>query len=349
MRTSYKIFGVLAGAAAIVVSCGAASHLRALQPPTVPAVQPIAAPVITTVPRNPFQRGIDIDWYHYQGQQVTPDALATRAYLNRLHANAVSISFPFFMNGTRPGSVHRTIATPTPGQLATAIGIFEQAGMYISLRPLLDEKSLGRSRVGWVPSSQPRWFRSYERFLKPYAEMAQRQRVNEFIVGTEMKGFDLSPAWNGLVRKMRGWYHGTLACADNWDRLVTRGCAVKIQTVDAYSPAHSFNFAASWEQFDRRLQPGMVETEVGIAAAKYAWHKPWILNWPVGGVDPQTQAQWFTAACKASRSTHLGGIYFWSIGLATTQPVGPTLASQTTWTGGPGARAIAHCFRGIAR
>jgi hypothetical protein len=336
--TRMRAVAALAGLTLVIGGCAAASHLRALQPPSVKATGAIALPVDHQAPATSggvpqFQAGIDVDWYHGPGQSVAADALATAAYIQRLNANSVSISFPFFMDGTRSGSVHGTISTPSPAQLATAIGIFKQAGLYVSLRPLLAEGSLGRYRDGWVP----------------YALMARRAGVGEFIIGSELTGIYHSPRWATLTRLMGTWYGGTLACADNWPRIVANGCGVATQTVDAYHPADSTNFLAAWEQWDHTLPHGMAETEVGIAAAKGAQKKPWNLNWPVHRTDPQLQANWFSAACKAAVMTHLGGIYFWSIGLTQNNPVGPTLARQTTWTGGPGARAIATCFRKIAR
>jgi hypothetical protein len=353
--TPVRILACLAGLVLLVGGCGAAAHLNALQPPSVETAgaivnpvdhQPLAASQL--VP--PFQAGIDVDWYHYRGQSVALDAFATATYIQRLNANSVSISFPIFIHGTRSSSVHATGSTPSPAQLATAIGIFKQSGFYVSLRPLLDEKSLAHSRVSWVPASQRAWFRSYQRFLKPYAQMAGHARVNEFIIGTGLSGISLSPTWARLARLIRSWYHGTLACADGRDHILARGCGVASQTADVYHPAHiTRRFLSAWEQWDRTLPGGMAETEASIAAAEGAQYKPWILNWPVHSTDSQLQARWFAAACQAAAMTHLGGIYFSSVGLTPHNRVGPALASQTTWIGGPGARAIARCFASIDR
>jgi hypothetical protein len=334
----------------IVAGCAAASRIPALQQPTVSATGKITLPAVATAAkRTSFQRGIDIDWYHYKGQQVGPNAIATRNYLRKLHANAVSISFPFFVHGTRSSSVHATVGTPTAAELGTAVKVLKQAGFYVSLRPLLDQVSLGHYREGWRPTNESAWFRSYEKFLKPYARMARQDKVDEFIVGTELTGFDLSSRWDKLDRLMRTWYHGTLACADNWTQISAQACGGVTQTVDAYHPSRTMNFLAAWEGFDRSLRQGVTETEVGIAAAKGAQKRPWITSWPVRRTDPGLQAKWFTAACKAATATHLGGIYFWSVELDTTQPDGPTQASQTTWTGGAGARAIARCYEAIQK
>jgi hypothetical protein len=341
-----KVFGVLAGAAVIVGGCAAASHIKALQPPYVRAAQPISLPVIGTATKpGAFQRGIDIDWYAWSGEDVAGGAADAIAYAHRLHANAISVSFPFFMNGSA-GMVRGSTETPTPAEMGILLSDARQAGMYVSLRPLLDEHSLGRSRVGWKPPRPLKWFRSYQQFLAPYAAVAQRYHVGEFIVGSELN-FDLSPRWAVLDRALRHVYHGALACADNWGRVVVRGCGVAVQTVDAYHPARD-DWLTEWSNFDSKLPNGTVETEIGIAASASAHLKPYLLSWP-GPVVPKVQARWFSAACQAAVREHLGGIYFWSIGLGMPPSHGPTKSSETTWSGGPGARAIASCYERIAR
>jgi hypothetical protein len=345
-QSTVRGLAIVAGLSVLVGGCAAASHLKALQTPAVHS-RPIPLPEAAWSTGN-FQRGIDIDWYTYQGQAVAADAMATVSYVRSLHANAISISFPFFMSGTRSGSVHATSATPSPAELATLITDAHEAGLYVSLRPLLDEKSLGRSRVGWRPADQAAWFVSYRRFLAPYAAMAQRTGVQEFIIGTELNGFNLSPRWAALDAFIRRQYHRTIACADNWDHLVTRGCAVREQTVDAYRPATRPGWLQSWETWDRTLPPGIVETEVGIAAAQGAWTKPYKTAWPGRRLDPSVQSRWFTAACNAAARARLGGVFFWSVGVTGRQPTGPTLASEYAWPGGAGARAIAACFKKIA-
>ena len=344
-----KYAAVLLGTGVVVAACAAASQIRQLQPPQVTAAQRITLPetAVSAAPRA-FQRGIDIDWYSWPGEDVAGGAVQAIAYARRLHADAISVSFPFFMK-SNADSVQTNTATPTPADMRILLSAARRAGMYVSVRPLLDEKSLGHSRLGFVPSDPRAWFRSYARFLRPYALVAQRYHAGEFIVGSELKSFNLAPGWAGLDRYLRRRYHGTLACADNWDRVVKRGCATRVQTVDAYHPAHTADYLAAWESWDATLPAGMMQTEVGIAAAAPAPRKPWVLSWPGSPLDPRVQARWFTAACHAAVRAHLGGIYFWSIGLGTPSSHGPTLASETTWAGGPGARAIARCYASVER
>jgi hypothetical protein len=96
------------------------------------------------------------------------------------------------------------------------------------------------------------------------------------------------------------------------------------------------------------LPRGTVEMEVGIAAVRGASAAPFKHSWPGKPIDGKVQAEWFSAACHAAAEAHLGGIYFWSIGLGPTF-AGPTAANSLNWGGGsPGSKAIADCFKSLS-
>jgi hypothetical protein len=337
MTTGSKM-ALWAGALAVLIAgCTAAAHLRALQPTPAPKTPRLLTPVSS----SSMQLGVDIDAYTYPGQNVAAAARTDVAYIESLHANAVSISFPFFVGGPGSDTVTAGTSTPAPGELATIVAAAADAGLYVSVRPLLDETSLGESRVDWVPSDPDAWFASYRAFVLPYAAAAQRAHAREFIVGTELTRMSRMPQWTGLDRALARWFSGTLAYANNWGHPLAGNGGTVTETVDAYQPARP-PLVHAWLRFDRRLPPGTVETEVGIAAVDRAWRRPYQHHWPATRLDPAMQAQWFAAACAAARAAHLGGIYFWAIGLG--QLRGPTLAQQFNWAHSAGAAEISACF-----
>ena len=87
---------------------------------------------------------------------------------------------------------------------------------------------------------------------------------------------------------------------------------------------------------------------MGIGAARGAYRAPAKWHWNVTTIDQDVQVQWFTAACKAAKVTHLGGIYFWAIGLSISPAKSPSAKAQGAWSGGRGATAIRACFTGGA-
>jgi len=184
-----------------------------------------------------MQLGIDIDAYTYPGQDIPSAAAADMAYVTSLHANSVMISFPFFAAG--PSTVTARKSTPTPAALGEIVTAAQRAHLFVSVRPLLDESSLGKSRVVWTPPDLRAWFASYRKFLLPYAAMAQRLHVPEFAVGAELSQFETAPRWNGLDRALGRVYHGKLMFALNWNvamRGAHGGGRTAVDTVDAYAP-----------------------------------------------------------------------------------------------------------------
>ena len=340
---------ILLGALAVIVvvaGCTAASHLKALQPRHIPASPPLTVPGSVVIRPPAFQRGIAVDAYTSPGHEFSSAAAAVVAYVKSLNANSLSITFPFFISGPGSSQVFATSRTPTPAELGLLISDAQRAGLYVSLRPLLSEGTLGLpSRTLWKPTNAAAWFASYRRFLMPYAQMAQADKVGEFFVGVEFERFGDSPLWNGLDRALAKVFHGQLAYSNNDAKFLTRstGGRLAFKAVDAYHPINP-PFLSGWKAWIRRWLPtGTVLTEVSIAAIDGAWRRPWLHRAQPSQFNPQVQASWFTAACRAAIATGLGGIYFWAIPLST-RFRGPTPAKPGAWAHSAGSAAIARCF-----
>jgi hypothetical protein len=328
----------------VVAGCAAAAHLGALQPQRRPASPPLIIPRAIAVHRPAFEAGIDVDAYTFPQHDFSSAAAAVVAYVKRLNANSISISFPFFMNSRYSSRVFANTRTPTPTELALFITAAERAGLYVSLRPLLSETNIGHSRVVWKPADPAAWFASYRRFLMPYAKMAQANKVGEFFVGVEFARFGNSRRWDGLDRALAKVYHGRLAYSNNDTRGLSpsTGGRIAVKTVDAYHPIRP-PFLRGWKAFDRRLPAHAVLTEVSISALDGAWRKPWVHRAEGKRINPIVQARWFAAACEAAIATGLRGVYFWALPLSTRLP-GPTPAKPGAWAHSAGAAAIARCF-----
>jgi hypothetical protein len=51
-----------------------------------------------------------------------------------------------------------------------------------------------------------------------------------------------------------------------------------------------------------------------------------VVNWPGRPIAQAVQSRYFTAACNAVAREHLGGIYFWAIGIGQDLSVPPGAA-----------------------
>lgn len=303
-------------------------------------------PLSAQVPLPSVQLGVDLDFYASPGANITSTARQDIAYIKSLHANAVSISFPF--DSSKAGLVLGPLAkTPSVAQLGVLATMAENAGLAVTLRPLLSQAALGGARVHWKPAHLGEWFAAYQRFLLPYAVLAQRDHVAVFVIGTELNDFANAREWTTLRAAIAAVYHGELAFSNNW--LGTKNATPGLtEMTDAYEPVPLSDsasvpaLAGAVTYWAQALPYGSVLSEVGIAAQSGAYAHPWALGSKAAPIKPQIQANWFTAQCQAVVQDHLGGIYFWPLYFGQSLP--DRAAGPTAWAATPGATAIAKCF-----
>jgi hypothetical protein len=336
----------LYGSLAVIAFAGstAVSHPHALQARQTPPSAPLTVAERVARPAPAFQRGIDVDAYTYRGENVSAAAAAVVAYVKKLHANSLSISFPFFMKNRHSLQVFATAETPTPAQLGVFIADAERAGLYVSIRPLLSEFQIGGNRTTWRPAPLSKWFASYQRFLLPYARMAQAHKLGMFIVGAEFTQFNRTSLWNRLDRALARVYHGRLAYSNSGGANLSpsTGGLRAVKTIDAY-PSMYQPLLRGWKAFDRRMPRGAIITELGIADFDGAWRTPWAHRLGHHRFNTRVQVWWFNAACQAAHATHLRGIYFWALALQL-KNLPPTPQNPGAWAHGAGAVAITRCF-----
>jgi len=304
-----------------------------------------------------LQLGIDIDFYANPGMNVAAISQEDTAYIKSLHANAVSISIPFFSN--HAGTVAEAKgSTPTTSQLDELIVAAERAGLAVTLRPLLDEDSIGESRVRWEPGDLNAWFAQYRSLLLPYAMLAQQDHVAVFVVGVEFKQFGDARQWTSLDAAIRAVYHGKLAYSNNWitheHSMPGNGGHGVTEMTDAYPPIHLpdtaalTDLAAAWASWAHPLPTGTVLSEVGIGSRSGAYARPYLSGPTSTALVPQVQANWFTAACRAVVTEHLGGIYFWSLDFGQDLASPATMSTPNSFVNMAGQSAIADCFSTLA-
>jgi len=346
--------------AVLGLTCAAVAQIATLQAPALAAPAKVssvhglnlAAPVKVAKPK--MQLGAGIDLYTYPNQNWATASVADVAYLKAMHANSVMVSFPFFVASRKSTTIYTKPSTPTPADLAQFAQVAENAGIYVTLRPLMDQQGIGESRAGWSPINFAQFFASYQAFLLPYATMAQKNDIPAFYVGAEFSQFQMNKDWAGLDAALRKVYHGTLVYANNGPG-IRKGVAGGVQaSVDAYPDlkvpwtSTVARLVKGWTYMDKRLPQHYVLSEVGISGVKGAYWKPWEHHWPHPVMDINMQINWFTASCDAALNNKLNGIYFWAIGFGTDE-LQQTLTpqNQAAWEKGPAETAIAACYKHI--
>lgn len=307
------------------------------------------------VPRPAIQLGVDVDLYAWTGLNYSQASVAELTYIKALHANSVMVSFPFFVKSRKSSTVYSTVRTPSPADLAVFARMAMSQGLYVVLRPLMDQGGITESRANWKPARPEAWFASYQKFLLPYAKMAQQVGIPEFYVGAEFSRFQTLSNWNSLDKALHNAYKGKLMYANNGSGVHSGdGGNAVARSVDAYPDLRVSDsvkvgmLTRRWEAYDRRLPAHNALSEVGISGVKGGWVKPWKHNWPHPRLDVTVQTRWFNAACHAAVAERLAGIYFWAIGFGPTQLNTKLSAkNQGAWEDGPAEAAVAACYRGV--
>jgi hypothetical protein len=301
-----------------------------------------------------YQLGIDLDFYWHAGMKVSSDITADAKYARALGANTVMISFPFYSSAEKPyvGS-----ATPSPHILAEAISAARAQGLQVGVRPLLDEANLPRSRPWFKPDDVATWLGTYASLIVPYARAAQQAGADRFWTGTELTLFAHDTHWAQVTRAVRSVFKGQLYFAANWvtpsdsANLPGSGGPGVAADADAYPviPYPLSRLHAEWASMATVLPRGTVLSEVGIAARAGSQAHPYAWKPSSAPLYPREQVAWFTAACEAVATDHLGGIYFWSVDVGRSLTVKPTPQTANQFTASPGATAIKACFKTLSK
>ncbi|MGW7540774.1 glycoside hydrolase family 113 [Streptomyces sp. NPDC054770] len=282
-------------------------------------------------------------------------------YLVGLHANSVSISFPFFTGKLASTTVRRGDKTPAPDRLARVLEIFHEAGLRTTIRPLMDEHSL-KSENGWrgaiKPADRGAWFTSYEKLVTPYLKAAESEKAATFVIGTELNSLEGDPHWETVVDGAEKVFSGEVTYDANWDNYVEGPITMPVTHlgIDAYFPVKVDDDASvqdlvdGWDTWlDKKATgslPKITVAEAGIGAMNGAYHAPGDF-YTKRAVNPEVQANWYTAVCKVVQEREMSGVYWWSIYFDDDPNTKPDdkVASRLDFAGRPQSeKAIKNCF-----
>lgn len=191
------------------------------------------------------------------------------------------------------------------------------------------------------------WFSNYEKFILHYAQLAEKNNIELFCIGTELQQTTKrEKEWRALISKIRSVYRGKLIYAANfheeyehirfWDALDYIG-------VQAYFPLAKNQQAglneliknwntplASIESIHKKYNKSVIFTEIGYRSDVDAAIEPW--RWPQESslikTSNEAQAICYEAFFKAVwNKSWLAGVYFWKW-----YPHGPRRMAQFDFT-----------------
>jgi hypothetical protein len=337
----------------------AASAAAAVQAPSAAAKAPIYKPGTSKFPvigANHPVLGVNL-WakQNYTAAQTQVYGTRMLSYIkNVLHAGAVDIVWNFFAPSYASNQVVWTPSTLTVANVAILTKIAQQDHLLVEYRPMMFVLNVVNNWEGKItPSNDTQWFDAYYHAMIPYLHMAERYHVNEYVTGTEMDGVSQSPLWNSFLIKCAEIYQGVLSYADHQYRYFpprTQLPPVGLVGLDDYEPlnlpatATLAQVTAAYEHYFTTVPASLLRRtaldETGIQARAGAYQEPSFMYIP-GTLDPEVQANWYTAACRAVKRFRLRAVFIWKVDLAD-NPAHPA-SSLSTFEGRVGAQAIGGC------
>ncbi len=339
-----------------------------------PSNAPASAATVPTPERGiAIQLADDAPLANLTAAQLAAQSRGTFNYVAKsLHANAVSINFPFYMDAPNSQFLRAGIGTPTPSQLASITRVAQRFGLRVQFRPFLSEANFGTPgfETAWrgviSPPDPNAWIAEYGAFLRPYLIQAKKSGVTSFNIAVELNSLvNQLGAWKAVVQEGRTLYGGPLIYSGTsiyqsipqtqfgWDdytpvtSIPYLGIPIPIDyTATVGQVTTGFENNLKNELFPAALSSTRLE-EIGISAIDGAYQAPWAY-YLTGNTDRNIQVNWFTAACNAFFDFHMRGIYFWGLELEFYQP-GSTAGDKFQWYGTAGADAIANCFSRTAK
>jgi hypothetical protein len=297
-----------------------------------------ATPVASAQKRVPFQRSVTVaSWGHTAYDAVLFERTLKRLKKNQ-HIDTITLLVVWAQDGKSSTRVQRGPISAPDRNLKAAIRAAKKMKLRVVLRPYIDPLD-GTWRGQIEPTSRPAWFASYTAFIKRYATLAQREKVDGLVVGTEMTTLSGEEAsWRSVVAAVRAKFKGFLAYQANWggeEHSVKWWDAVDVISISAYYPVaaepgvSTDQLAANWlgytDQWDashrwvdeidalrQQYARPVMFGEIGYRSVPATAVEPW--NTELRGDDPMAQTRAYEAAFRAwYRVPWFRGMHWWYV------------------------------------
>lgn len=223
--------------------------------------------------------------------------------------------------------------TPTDESLIFAIRKLRELNFKVMLKPhldLVDSQGKWRGDIGFEnPADWQTWFDSYTAFILHYVDIAAKENVELFCVGTELTNATNTQAehWRGLIKKVRDIYKGRLTYAANWDnefKQISFWDALDYAGIDPYFPlvtsarptAEQLKEAwGDWvkiiEEWQKNINKPVILTEIGYKSARDAADEPW-QHTAIGELDLEIQVNLYKGLLESFwDKPWFYGVYWW--------------------------------------
>lgn len=260
-------------------------------------------------------------------------AIASLDELAATGANWVAFVVTQYQSNIRSTDIGKTNGTVDDADLIDLIRHAHTLGLGVTLKPHVDLHSdprRNRAHIGSAFESEgewENWFSTYTDFIVHYAELAEENRVEQLVIGTELAGTThRDDDWRGVVEQVRDVYGGSLTYAslDSESLAITWWDALDVIGVDAYYVLTSdpdpskLQLERGWRPYldalnglSERWGMPILLTEIGYTSVSGTTSKPWDWNLP-GPIDLEEQALAYEVALEqTSQEPWFIGMYWW--------------------------------------
>jgi parallel beta-helix repeat protein len=214
--------------------------------------------------------------------------------------------------------------TPSDSALIHAINDIHNKGMKVMLKPHINVKD-GTPRTDISPSNWDTWFTSYRSFINHYADLADANDVEFFVVGTELKTSTYRNSdWQSIISDVRSRFSGNITYAANWDNYNNIGWWNQLDYIgiDAYFPLTTDNnsnlaqLKSAWIPIKNSISSlsssqgmNVILTEVGYQSRDGTnTYPPWV----GGRYDQEEQEDCYKAVFETFwNESWVEGMYWW--------------------------------------
>lgn len=278
------------------------------------------------------QHGIGFATY-FSGHYSSPEsdrAVENIADTGAEWVNILVTQYQYDLNST---TIYSTNKTPTDEDLIHVIAQAHALGLKVMLKPHVDiqsNESEWRGRIGqnFNESQWSAWFSTYRNFIGHYAELAENQGVEQFVIGTELVTTSTRDSdWRQVVSHVRARYSGPITYSANhtgeevnvdwWDAVDYIGVSGYYNLTNKNNPTVA-ELRSAWQphldtlnSLSQQWDRSVIFTEVGYRSSDGNNTHPWC-HWCDESLDLQEQVDTYQAFFETVYvQPWFGGVYWW--------------------------------------
>jgi len=191
------------------------------------ATETLDEPILVVRTNREIQKGVAYtSWWRGEYSSSHSDQ-TIEEIIKPLGANWIAIVETCYQKNTESTDIQclTESKTPTDEDLEHVIQFAHDQGLRVMLKPhvnVLKNHNTWRGNIGFGEDEEAwqTWFDSYTDFILRYAQLAQENQVDYFVVGTELGGTSQrSDQWRAIIIAVREIYEGPITYAANWDEV----------------------------------------------------------------------------------------------------------------------------------